>query len=122
MSNYRYMLTSELLAVLLSLSHGVRCNDVVVRFECENLETVYVFVDGGRLVASDRGETFAYLQGAVPVTRARAVCAEFGVEVDNTDPRRYPRIRRVLAGDEHVQPAVDLLVDAMAAVNARREG
>src|ERR1700753_1026309 len=97
------MFTTELHAVLVSLCNGVRCTDVLVRFECDNLETVYITVDGDGLLATDQGETFAYLQGAVPVPRARDICSAFGVEVDGSDPELYPRIQMRLRNGDEVQ-------------------
>ncbi len=80
--------TSELLHFFHQAQHDIGCEELSLRCDCENLETVYVVDRAGKLTVTDRGETFQYLDrlddddyGPIDVDRARAICRRDGVDL-----------------------------------------
>jgi hypothetical protein len=100
------------------------CSDIAIRCEHRSLETVYVTIAGGELVATDRGETFAYLEDPAGDYRllkpeeARAICGRFGVVLDESDPDATPRVERRFRDDDSAAAAVDAVADAIEALFA----
>jgi AcrR family transcriptional regulator len=100
------------------------CSDIAMRCEHRSLETVYVTFVGGELVATDSGETFAYLEDPagdyrlLKLEEAQAICGRFGVVLDETDPDATPRVERRFRDDDSAAAAVDAVADAIEALFA----
>ena len=109
---------------MLALSGALMCRELMLRIDCANLETVYASVEEGRLMLSDRRETFAWLERdeggdrVLSVEAARAICAPYGVVIDAADPERFPRLEALVVDDEEVQPALDRVAAAIDGVFA----
>src|SRR5262249_39362741 len=89
-------------------SELVGCAEVARRRLPPRLEVVYAELQGGRVVISDRGETFRYLSRRDDSTfdvellddeMVRGICAAHGVELEASDPELFPRVQRHV-GDE----------------------
>jgi hypothetical protein len=103
----------ELLRFLLEAGDEFGCKDLALRCECENFETVYVIERSGELAVTDRGETFKYLDRSgdeayaqIDVERARAICRQHGVHLDDRDGDEYPEVIQVV-GDKPLRAAID---------------
>jgi hypothetical protein len=115
----------ELDRLLRAASGLLGCSDVGIRCSCENLEVVYVEREDGRLLVTDRRETFQYLARGDDSTydlklldeaTAREICRSHGAELDASD-EMFPRIQRELASpDDDVAAAVTAVAAAVDAV------
>jgi len=115
---------SDLDRLLRAAAGLVGCSDVAIRCSCENLEIVYAERENGRLLVTDRRETFQYLARGDDSTydlsslnddTAHEVCRSHHVELDTSDPEMFPRIQRELGPSDDV-------ADAVAAVAAAVDG
>jgi hypothetical protein len=124
------MSTAELLNTLRVLRHELGCSELSLRCDCKNLETVYVLERAGVLVATDRGDTFQYLDrsgdeayGRVEVERARLICQRQDVELDERDSELYPQVVRKLGDGEPLDLAVAVVaevIDGLFAAASKR--
>jgi ABC-type amino acid transport substrate-binding protein len=93
--------------------------EMSLRCDCENLETVYVIDRAGELVVTDRGDSFQFLDregdplyAPIDVELARAICRRHGVELDDRDPELYPQVINVVA-DQPLREAIDAVAAAV---------
>ena len=120
---------SELLTFLETARDELGCQAVALRCDCANLETVYVMERSGELEVTDRGETFQYLDHSgdeayapIDFERARAICGQHGVRVDDRDPGHYPVVICVVRGAP-LRAAIDAVsaaIDDLFSVAMRR--
>jgi hypothetical protein len=101
---------------------------VSLRCELASLETIYLDVDAGHLVAHDRSETSCYLSAPHEGTyqlweedRARAVCERYGVLVTRSSgdgDESFARIERGVAEGDDPARVIAAVGDAVEAVFA----
>jgi hypothetical protein len=95
------------------------CDELALRCDCENLETVYVIERYGELAVTDRGETFQYLErsgddayAGIGVERARAICDRHGVELDDGEADGYPKVIDIVR-DKPARAAIEAVSAAV---------
>jgi hypothetical protein len=110
---------AELMRFLQNAQRELGLDELSLRCDCKNLETVYVIDRAGDLVVTDRGDSFQFLDRAgdptyapVDIELARAICRRHGVELDDRDPELYPRVSNVIA-DQSVLDAIDAVAAAV---------
>jgi tricorn protease-like protein len=114
---------------LAEAAESLRVSEASLRCECANLETVYVSVEDGQLVAHDHCETYAWLDThggtdgrAWSESDARAACGRFNVELttswsDHPD-EAMSRIQRLISDGDNGAEAVQAVASAIDAVFA----
>ena len=122
---------AQVVARLNDLRAAVGQSEVTVRVDHENTETVYLEIDGGALVAHDRGETFYYLAVEGPATDdetfrpwsredATAAARSCGVDLEDEsdDDGEGFRLGVRVAPHAQVGEAVDRVAEAISDVFA----
>lgn len=112
----------ELAAWLGRAQRELGCSEASLRCDCDNLETVYLVLRQGQIVATDRGETCAYLERdeAYRIERdgIEQHCARHGAALVPGAPDEHPRIECAAAEAPSAAQAVARVAAAVDAVFA----
>ncbi len=106
------------------LALGVGQQEVALRCDCENLETVYVILEqGGSVRVTDDHRTFQFLGSGTDSTyvpaenldlgAARLACQELGVELKPGPPDGYPSIECVQKPREPLADVVERVAETV---------
>ncbi len=118
------MNAKEVRELMTRLGSGVGQRGIALRCECENLETVYVLIDGaGDVLVTDHHRTFQYLNDGgdstyVPVqsldmAAARQLCDGLRVELKPAPPDGYPSIECVVDSGLPIADAIKRVAEAV---------
>lgn len=116
------MLPNEVHDLLSRLRDGVG-QDVSLKCEHENLETVYVHLDDGGIRVDDDHKTFYYLATqddstyvpyeSIDLAAIRREVAAFGVELIDAPPDGVPSLEYRVRPDQPIAEAVDRVAEAV---------
>jgi phosphopantothenate synthetase len=115
-------MNDDIRALLADARRLIGQQDVALRVDAENLETVYVSEQNGELLAHDRGETFMYLVGerdptyqAWSADSARSALEGLAVAVvgESDDDEASYQIQAVITDSTGIAAVVAMIAEAI---------
>ena len=118
------MKPEEISKQLGELASAVGQKEVLLRCECENLETVYILADpSGSILVTDNHASFAYLSKGTDNSYApleginldsiRRICDKYSVVLSPAPEDGFPAIECIPKQGETVKLAVERVADAI---------